>query len=300
MADLEHVRTFVAVYRTLSLTRAAAVLHRSQPTVSAHIKSLEAEAGRRLFVRLARGVAPTPHGHALARELLPHLDAIESTLEDLGPRRPLEGVTYLGGPADLMSLKVIPALTPLVEQGLRVSARLGIAEPLLQQLANGDLDLVVATRRSTRRDLEFEPLFDEDFVLVGSPAWAQDLPADVIAARGAAALEGVRVVAFDEELPLMRGYFAQVFGQAPGGTTTIVIGDLRGICEAVVAGAGISVLPRYVVAGALARGALVELHRVPKPPTNTIYLARRPGALEPRSSAVATTLRRAARDWALH
>jgi DNA-binding transcriptional LysR family regulator len=297
MTSLDHLRTFLAVYRAGSLTQAAGQLHMSQPAVSAHLKALEAATGRRLFVRLARGVSPTPQGHALARELLPHLDAVDAIFEGLASRSELQGTVYLGGPADLLSVKALPALVPLLEQGLRVSVRTDIAEPLLDQLGAGDLDLVLATRRSGRRDLRFQALFEEDYVLVGAPSWVRDLPAGVVDARGAAALEGARLVAFDEELPIIRRYFNEVFGVAPAAQASVVVPDLRGIREAVAAGAGISVLPRYVVASALAQGTLVELHRPARPPTNRIYLATRRGTPDARTAAVLALLLRSSRHW---
>ena len=57
--DLALLRTFLAVHRAGSLTRAAADLGVSQPAVTAQIRTLEQRVGRELFVRLPRGVAPT-------------------------------------------------------------------------------------------------------------------------------------------------------------------------------------------------------------------------------------------------
>ncbi|WP_166354249.1 LysR family transcriptional regulator [Phytoactinopolyspora limicola] len=61
-----HLRTFLAVARTLSFTRAAAELGISQPTVSQHIRRLEESAGRQLLSRDTRTVALTDNGQAMA------------------------------------------------------------------------------------------------------------------------------------------------------------------------------------------------------------------------------------------
>jgi len=63
----EHLRTFLAVSESLSFTRAAAALGIRQPTVSQHIRKLEAEVGRPLLVRDTRTVALTADGEAMAR-----------------------------------------------------------------------------------------------------------------------------------------------------------------------------------------------------------------------------------------
>uniref|UniRef100_UPI00245593C2 LysR substrate-binding domain-containing protein n=1 Tax=Nocardia brasiliensis TaxID=37326 RepID=UPI00245593C2 len=63
------------------------------------------------------------------------------------------------------------------------------------------------------------------------------------------------------------------------------------------AGAGISVLPRYLCAPQLHSGALVPLLEPSDPPINTGFLVRRPGTTLPHVDLVHTHLRRAARTW---
>jgi DNA-binding transcriptional LysR family regulator len=80
MADLEWLRTFLAVYRAGSITRAAKTLHLTQPAVSQQIRALESALAQSLFVRLPRGVAPTADAHELARVASTHVDVLESLL----------------------------------------------------------------------------------------------------------------------------------------------------------------------------------------------------------------------------
>lgn len=297
MAELPHLRTFLAVYRAGSVSRAAEHLHLSQPAVTSHLKALEAELGRRLFVRLPRGVSPTPHGHALGREAAPHLDALAAVSDTLAADGGLERAMYLGGPADLLATKALPALAPLLPQGLRLHARSAPNEALLDALVAGDLDLVIATRTAGRHDVEFEPLFDEELVLVAAPVWAERLDPSAIASVGAAALEGAPFVAFDEELPIIRRYFRLVFEARPAVSPALIVDDLRAIREALLAGAGVSVLPRYLVAEALRRGALLELHRPPQALFDTIFLASLADRRDPGSALLAATLKRVAPQW---
>ena len=46
--ELKHLRSFVAVVRYGSFTRAAEKLYLSQPAVSAHVQALEEELGRQI------------------------------------------------------------------------------------------------------------------------------------------------------------------------------------------------------------------------------------------------------------
>lgn len=63
--DLHQLKTFVAVAREGSITRASERLHLSQPAVSAHIKSIEDALGLTLFDRTPRGMGLTPDGQRL-------------------------------------------------------------------------------------------------------------------------------------------------------------------------------------------------------------------------------------------
>lgn len=66
MYDPDLLRTFLAVAQSLSFTAAGHRLGLSQPTVSQHVRRLEVQVGRHLFVRDTRGVALTADGEALA------------------------------------------------------------------------------------------------------------------------------------------------------------------------------------------------------------------------------------------
>lgn len=63
--DIHQLRTFVAVAREGSITRAADIVHLSQPAVSAHIKAVEDALGVTLFERTPRGMSLTPEGQRL-------------------------------------------------------------------------------------------------------------------------------------------------------------------------------------------------------------------------------------------
>jgi DNA-binding transcriptional LysR family regulator len=59
------LQTFLAIAQTRSFTRAAEPLGLRQSTVSQHIRKLEDEAGRRLFVRDTHSVTMTADGEAM-------------------------------------------------------------------------------------------------------------------------------------------------------------------------------------------------------------------------------------------
>lgn len=410
--DLNLLRTFLAVYRSGSFTGAARLLGLSQPTVTAQMRALERQTGRELFERLPRGVTPTLVADELAARIAAPLDELATVA---GPA-PAAGTraepVHLAGPAELLCTTVLPALAPLVAEGVRLRVSTGLTDPLLDELRAGRHDLVIATTRPRGRTLHAVPLTDEEFVLVAAPVWAERLTgprrergseeeeeggaqggepaakdaderrprpairgrrepeADGRAARdtdarpigrgpatdgpavpgtegegfavvepegaepegaepegaeptGAgvrgprleggrgravpgfaegplepAALHGVPLITYAEDLPIARRYWRHVFGRRLTRTAAVTVPDLRGVLAAVVAGAGFGVLPRYLCREPLESGALVALLEPEDPPINTGFLVQRPGVSDnPDVARVRTFLLRAARTW---
>ncbi|MFJ1748937.1 LysR family transcriptional regulator [Streptomyces sp. NPDC088116] len=296
--DLALLRTFVTVHRAGSFTRAAALLGLSQPAVTGQIRTLERQLGRPLFLRQARGVTPTTIGDELAHRAAPHLDALveiaETGLdEDSGVR-----TLHLAGPPEFTSLRALPALTPLIAQGLALRASFfGNAEETLEGLAAGHHDLAIATARPRGGLLTATPLCDEEHVLIAAPRWAARLGHNVLR-EGHVVLEQLPVVEVHESLPLVSRYWSAVFDSRPAAAGTVIAPDLRAVLECATAGAGLAVLPRYLCEGALERGEVVALLDPPVPPLRTYFLVVRTGTLSlPPVARAHEWLLRAAVDW---
>nr|WP_202510264.1 LysR family transcriptional regulator [Streptomyces sp. SID5643] len=290
------LRTFLAVHRSGSFTAAAQLLGLSQPTVTTQIRSLERQTRRELFERLPRGVAPTAVADELAARVAGPLDALAEATGH-GPRESRAEPVHLAGPAELLSTRALPALAPLVTEGVRLRVTTGLTEPLLDELRAGRHDLVIATSRPRGRTLSAVPLADEEFVLVAAPAWA-----DRVARRRTgdvpAALHDVPLITYAEDLPIVRRYWRHVFGRRLNCRAAVSAPDLRAVLALVTAGAGFSVLPRYLCAGDLASGALVLLDAPEDPPINTGFLVGRPGtAGNPHVTLVRDRLLEAGRTW---
>ncbi|KUJ67385.1 LysR family transcriptional regulator [Streptomyces albus subsp. albus] len=290
--DLNLLRTFLAVHRSGSFTAAAEQLGLSQSTVTTQIRSLENRLGRELFERRARGVAPLPYADEFAAQLAAPLDQL-SGLTGEGPG-PVARPVHLAGPAEFLCAVALPALAPLVAEGVRLRVATGLTDPLLAELRAGRHDLVVATQRPRGRTLHSEPLVDEEFVLVAAPVWAARLAGRELPT----ALLEVPLVTYAEDLPIARRYWRHVFDRRLHAQASVTVPDLRGILSALTAGVGWSVLPGYLCRDEIAAGALRLLHQPEDPPINTGYLVQRPGGSpNPHVARVRDRLLAAAKSW---
>jgi len=273
MTSLDHLRTFVTVYRAGSFSEAAAQLGISQPTVTAHMKALEEQLGYPLVTRGTSGIVPTAKGDELARSAAASVDALDDLLYAAAP-----GAVQLGGASDFLTAMVLPRLAELTT--LPVTVTFGLADDLLDSLRAGSLDVVISSVQPHGPGLVAVPFFDEEFVLVGAARW-QGVP-----------LEEVPVIAYAPGLPIIRRYWRTVFQRRPEGLRlAAVVPDLRGILAAVSSGAGMSVLPTYLAQTALDEGEVVQLHVPNFAPLNTLYLVTRDGEPFTELSAALAAIR---------
>lgn len=203
--DLALLRTFVMVHRAGSFTRAAALLGLSQPAVTSQIRTLERQLGRPLFLRGARGVTPTTIGDELAHRASPHLDALVEITAGLD-EEPGVRTLHLAGPPEFTAVRALPALTPLISQGLALRSTFnGNAEDTLEGLAAGHHDLAITTARPRGGLFTSTTLCDEEHVLVAAPRWAGRLGPGTLRHKGSVVLEQLPVVEVHESLPWSPG-----------------------------------------------------------------------------------------------
>lgn len=291
--ELDHLETFLAIYRHSNLKRASEELHLSQPAVSNHLKALETHLGRPLFIRKPRGVTPTPLADSIAADITGPLQTLQATVTAYaaGVDR-LDTTIYIGGPADALSARIVPALQPLTDQGLIVHAHTGDTKTLLDRLTNGELDLVIATTPSRKRGVLIEPFFTETLSLVAGGDWV-----DRLVDPGIDDLAAAPMIAYAQNLQLIRRYWRTVYATTPPKNPRIVLNDLRGIINTVAAGAGWTVIPTYLARHELHNGTISILHRPDTEPTNTLHLATPTGRRDNAITAVSDHLKQTAIDW---
>ena len=160
------LRTFTAAAQTLSFTRAAEKVNRTQSAVSIQIRKLEASLGKKLFKRMARGVALTREGESLLtyadRMLNLHNEALAS-LTAPG----IKGRIRLGAPEDYAALHLPGILNRVAEKYPFVQIELycDLSDELLKMLQSGKLDLCLRNTRDIEPGGKF--LREEPVIWIG-------------------------------------------------------------------------------------------------------------------------------------
>ena len=267
--ELVALRSFLAVYRTGGVARAAEQLGLSQPAVSHHLRTVESFTGRPLFARAGRGIAPTEAGHALAAEITPHLDGLDLVVDGRRTDAVDAGPVFLGAPAAQFDHHIAGALGPLADQGVCLRHRIALSDDLVAAVLDDRLDIAVVTKieGAPRARLHLRHWFDEEFVLVGRP----DQPpfrVDDLAHR--------RFVGYSEAMPMFRRYFRSCW-DLPAPQAAVTIPDMTSILTYAANSSLLSVVPLHLARASLDAGRLAVLHRPAEPVLNPIYLATRRG-----------------------
>ncbi len=175
MLDFRRLEAFCKVYELRSFSRAGADLFLSQPTISAHVLALEKELGVRLLDRMGRQVLPTPAGEVLYRrasEAFASLAAAEAEIGQL--RDEVSGDLVVGGstiPAHHVLPEIIAGFVRTYP-AVRVHLRVGDTADIVQRVSDGELMLGLVGAVEPHPDLVFEPLVDDELVVVATPELA--------------------------------------------------------------------------------------------------------------------------------
>ena len=168
--ELRHLRYFVAVAETKSLTLAAkAKLHTSQPSLSRQIRDLEEEIGTQLLTRGARGIELTPAGRAFldhARVALAQVDAAaEAARRVAHPAKPCFAMGFLTG----HELTWMPEALRMLHHELP-NIDVMISSQYSPQLANallkGNVDAAFLRREKGVPELAYRVLVKEPLVVI--------------------------------------------------------------------------------------------------------------------------------------
>lgn len=245
--ETRHLRAFLKIAETRSISRAAESLGLSQPSLSQQLLRLEDEVGVQLFRRTPRGVIVTEAGRVFQEHARQILRAESQALEDVRQLRGgASGQAILAVPPSLAAQVGVPLVRLLREECPEVTVRLveSFTGNIRGWLERGQVDLGVLHEQGPLRNLTARRLLSEELVLAGPPGAFASGEHVAIARLGEfplivpGAQHGLRQV-IDHEVSRLGGRM-QVAHE---------IDALGQITALVASGEGFALLPRAATAG---------------------------------------------------
>jgi DNA-binding transcriptional LysR family regulator len=180
--ELRHLRVVVALADAGSVSRAAAALGVSQPSLTAQLQRIERAVGGRLFERTSVGIEPTALGSYVissARAVLVHMENLHAGSEGL--RQARTPVRLGGTPSPIMAGLVtrLRGLLPGREITSQVEMSSGV---VLHLLDTGRLDAAVL-REFPGFELRFPGSVDRRTILTAEPIFVALAESHPLASR---------------------------------------------------------------------------------------------------------------------
>ena len=264
--DLPFLATFTTVYETGNVTRAAAELHRSQPTISYQLRRLEEAVGQPLFARRASRVVPTPLGDQLYRLACGFARDV-AVLREGGPD--VRASLSLSAVSAFGRYVLFPILLGARFAHRPLTLRFPALDEVVRRVADGQVDAGFVYRAPVDARLTAEPVFDETLDLIANAEWARKL-----ARRDA--FEDVPLVTYDDGEYVVGRWFGHHFGRrSPRWSSVSHFEEIEEVVGAVAAGRGVAILPGFCTRAAPGQ---VRTVRWGKPALrNTVFAIRRAG-----------------------
>lgn len=143
------LKYFLAIAREGNMSRAAEILHVTQPTLSKQIKDLEEELGKKLFVRSNYSMSLTAEGQILYKRARDIVSLADETVDELKSMTEPTGGNVNIGAAESDSIKYLARIIRQLQQesaGITVNIYSGDSESVEYKLDKGQLDFAVVVR----------------------------------------------------------------------------------------------------------------------------------------------------------
>lgn len=169
MIDFRKLEAFCKVYELKSFSQAGKELFLSQPTISAHVLSLEKELDVQLLDRMGRVVLPTAAGEVLYQYAKQAFASIESAKAEITQLQDeITGHFIIGGSTIPAHYLIPPVVSGFMKRHPGVTMELRVADTarITDMVLGGELTLGIVGAQEPQPELSYTPILDDDIVII--------------------------------------------------------------------------------------------------------------------------------------
>ncbi len=274
--DLWQLSIYCKVVELKGFSKAAESIHLSQPTVSSHIKDLEAHFDCRLIDRVGKTAIPTKVGEILydyACRLISLRDKAESAIAEF--QGEIKGRLTMGGstiPGGYILPQVIGRYRKNYPKAV-ISLVIGDTDKIINSIVSGELEFgIVGALAVDKRIFQEKLVEDEMYVIVSaSHKWAKRSTIKleqlikepfIVRQRGSGTLKSIQNSLIEREID---SEHLDIVAE---------LGSTSAVIQGIKSNVGISILSPIAVADELQAGSLKKINVPDLDLTRSFYLTR--------------------------
>lgn len=249
LPSVDSLRCFAAAAKLLNFRAAARSVALTPAAFGQRIKQLEDQLGAQLFVRTTRSVRLSTAGLALLPAAQRAIASVEDCARAVATEDALPPMDMVLGTRHELGLSwVLPQIDRLKQlyPALEIHLYFGSGTDLLNRVRAMQIDCAITSTRLADPKLEGLRLHREDYAFVGAPSLLARVPF-----RAPEDASRHTLVEVDDNLSLFRYWSDAPKGSMLSFAKLVRFGTIEAIRQRVLAGAGVAVLPKYLVEGDL-------------------------------------------------
>jgi DNA-binding transcriptional LysR family regulator len=270
--SLHLLKVFLQVLKDRGISKAAASLNVSQPSVSMQINQLESTFGVKLLDRLAHEVYPTQEGLMLREYATKILDLVDHMHADMVNVQNLKAGRLVVGASKVPSARKLPLAIAAFQKSYEkteILMEVGNSDEVEQWILDNHIDFGIIVGRPVASQIVKEPFYEEELALVLPPRHPMSSRKHISAHD----ISKMRVL-----LPhdgRVKTYVENCFAERNISIDRKVsLGSMDSVKTAIGAGLGVSIMARSTVEREVKTGVLrtKKLHDLDlKYPVNIVY-----------------------------
>lgn len=171
--DIHQLRVFTAVFQEKSFSKASKKLYLTQPTISAHISSLEEEYNCKLFDRLGRTIIPTKEAEVLYNHALEIIEKAESIQEIITKfKKEIKGKLIIGA-STIPGTYLLPSIMATFKRKYpSVSCQIIIedSKKIVDSLSKHEILIGIVGAKIGNEGIYYRPFLEDELIVVSSPS----------------------------------------------------------------------------------------------------------------------------------